>query len=66
MAKYSKTEQQALFSALEKLHEDNDQPYYLHICNLYDKLTGVKYANFKSTYDFMKCKFDQQKKAIEV
>lgn len=66
MAKSSKTEQDALYRALENLREESDQPYYLHICNLYDKLTGVRYANFKSTYDFMKCKFDQQKKAIEV
>ena len=53
MTKSSKTEQEALFQALVKLSGDADRDYYKHACNLYDKLSGAKYATCKSTYEFL-------------
>lgn len=53
MAKSSKTEQEALYQAIVKLSGEKDKAFYLHLCNLYDKLTGTKYATCKSTFEFI-------------
>lgn len=56
MAKYSKTEVGALFRAIDQIHSlcrSQPLPYLEDLCNLYDKLSGEKYASYKSTYEFV-------------
>lgn len=53
MSRSSKTEQEALYQAIVKLSGDKDKAYYAHLCSLYDKLTGTKYATSKSTFEFI-------------
>jgi hypothetical protein len=52
MAKYNRNEQEALFDAIEYL-ADKSFPKILLLCNLYDKISGVKYSKSKNTYEFI-------------
>ncbi len=53
MSKSSKTEQEALYKAIIKLSGEKDQSFFPHLCSLYDKLSGVKYAHSKNTFEFV-------------
>jgi hypothetical protein len=53
MGRSSKTEEEALFTAIMKLSYEHHHDYFAHICNLSDKLTGTKYSNSRNTYDYI-------------
>lgn len=57
MAKYSKTEIEALYEAIETINglkNEAQEQTLKDLCSLYDKLSGVKYSKSKNTYDFIK------------